>query len=199
MENEYAILVSNRGGDYSVTIYIALLRGINVGGHKVIKMDQLKRMFEALGLAKVQTYIQSGNVLFESAETAASLRTRIEQEIQTVFSFEVTVVLRTLDELKRVIDASIFQGDQLQEGETLYVALLADKPTSEGRERLLTFKSEVDDYHMTEDEVYIFCRQSIRKSLFSNNFLEKQLKVSATTRNWNTMNKLIAMGEKLQG
>jgi uncharacterized protein (DUF1697 family) len=182
-----------------MTVYIALLRGINVGGHKKIKMAELKGMFEEMGLGRVQTYIQSGNVLFESDEGAGELRSRIEREIERVFGFEVTVVVRTVHELQRVIGSCPFADIELGEGETVYVSLLADEPSEKGVERLSACSSDIDDYRIGNGAVYILCRQSIRKSMFTNNFLEKKLGVPATTRNWQTTVKLGELGKALEG
>ncbi|SDD12451.1 Uncharacterized conserved protein, DUF1697 family [Paenibacillus sp. UNCCL117] len=182
-------------------IHVALLRGINVSGQKLIKMAELKRMFEAMGLERVQTYIQSGNVLFASAaeeEAQEPLHVRIEREIERVFGFQVPVVVRTIRDLERVIGQCPFPADSLAEGESLYVALLTQPPTEEGIQRLLACSRETDEYRLARDEVYILCRQGLGKSMFSNNFLEKKLKVAATTRNWQTMNKLAALGRALE-
>ncbi|MBH0334023.1 cytoplasmic protein, partial [Bacillus thuringiensis] len=86
-----------------MTLYIALLRGINVGGHKVIKMADLKRVFESIGLKQVKTYIQSGNIVFESEEGINFLKDRIQSEIKKEFDFDVPVMLRTHDEFINII------------------------------------------------------------------------------------------------
>lgn len=99
--------------------YIALLRGINVGGNKMIKMAELKRILEEMGLGRVQTYIQSGNVLFESEEEEGPLQTNIEEEIKKVFGFPVAVLLRTYAELKSLIAHCPFSLDSLAEGESI--------------------------------------------------------------------------------
>lgn len=180
-------------------VYIALLRGINVSGQKLIKMAELKLMFEGLGFERVQTYIQSGNVLFESQEIRMELlRSQIEEQIESVFGFQVTVVLRTVQELERVVRDCPFRTEDWADGETLYVSLLAEVPAQPGIDWLLACNSEVDDYHFADTEVYVFCRQSIRKSMFSNNLLEKKLGVAATTRNWATTRKLLEMGKAME-
>jgi uncharacterized protein (DUF1697 family) len=189
---------AKRNEDYPMVIYIALLRGINVGGQKLIKMAELKRMFEEMGFGRVQTFIQSGNVLFESAESAEALRPQIEQQIAEVFGYQVTVVIRTAAELEQIIERCPFEADPSSKIEKVYVALLAEMPTQEGIDKLLTCSSDTDDYRFTNQEVYILCRQSIRKSLFSNNFLEKKLGVPATTRNWQTTSKLAVMGKAME-
>jgi uncharacterized protein (DUF1697 family) len=128
-------------GAAGLTIYVALLRGINVSGQRLIKMGDLKRVCESLGLQRVQTYIQSGNVLFESAEAEVPLRRRIEQEIEAVFGFSVPVVLRTAGELMQILAGCPWAaGDR-------YVTLLAEVPSQAGIGRLLAYRSEVDEYH----------------------------------------------------
>jgi uncharacterized protein (DUF1697 family) len=180
--------------------YIALLRGINVGGHKLIKMADLKAMFESLGFANVRTFIQSGNVLFETKENGKQLRPKIQKEIKATFGFDVAVVIRTAAEMKKIIESSPFPADSLVEGESLYVALLGGTPTPDAIETLLECRSDVDDFRLVGGEVYILLRQSSRQSLFSNSFLERKLGVPATTRNWQTMTRLAALaGEKDEG
>ena len=173
--------------------HVALLRGINVGGHKIIKMDALKALFESLGLEQVRTYIQSGNVIFASKQDPKPLRPKIQKELRSVFGFEVTVVIRSAAEFQKIIDGSPFPADDLAEGETLYVALLAGTPEPAAIKKLLESRSDVDDFRLEGSEVYILLRQSIRQSLFSNSFLERKLGVAATTRNWQTMTRLAAI------
>ncbi len=181
-----------------MTLYVALLRGINVGGHKKIKMADLKRMFEEMGFERVQTFIQSGNVLFLSKEKANKVRQQLEKQIEAVFGYEVTVVLRTIEEMERIVADCPYDASELKEGENIYFSLLAEEPAPDAKERLLACKSDVDDFHCTDTEVYIYARKSIRESIFSNNFLEAKVGVPATTRNWNTMNKLLDLGRAAQ-
>jgi uncharacterized protein (DUF1697 family) len=180
-----------------MTTYIALLRGINVGGHRLIKMADLKAMFEALGFGGVQTYIQSGNVVFQADETEAPLRQRIEQQIAATCGFPVTVALRTHDELARVITACPFAPDALAEGEHLYVALLAETPASTGIERMLASKTAPDEFRVLGREVYLLYRQSMRETLLTNGLIESRLGVLATSRNWRTLTTLAAMSQSL--
>lgn len=182
-----------------MTIYIAFLRGINVGGHKLIKMAELKQMFESLGLNKVQTYIQSGNVLFESTEEPESLRLRIEREIEAVFGFDVPVVLRTVAELEQILNKCPFEVDSLPEKERPYIALLSQPPSTEGIEQLQAYPIQLDEYRIFNQEIYILYRQSAHKSKLTNNLLEKKLGVTATTRNWQTMSKLLTMAKTTVG
>jgi uncharacterized protein (DUF1697 family) len=182
-----------------MTTYIALLRGINVGGHRLIKMADLKAMFVALGFGGAQTYIQSGNVVFDADEAEQPLRERIEQQIAATFGFPVVVALRTHDELARVIMACPFAQDTLAEGERLYVALLAETPASVGIERMLASKTEPDEFRVLGCEVYLLYRQTMRATLLTNNLLESKLGVPSTMRNWRTLTTLAAMSKTLAG
>lgn len=180
----------------SKSTYIALLRGINVNGQKIIKMDHLKSIFESLPVEQVRTYIQSGNVVFQSAEASTEkLRSDIESGLKQALGYEVDVVVRTKDELKLTIERNPFgDGASAEEGK-VYVSFLAKEPSAEAAVVLASFQSDVDEYRLAGHDVHIRCRGQYGKSLFSNNFLEKKLGVTATTRNWQTVNKLASMAE----
>ncbi len=185
-----------------MTIYIALLRGINVGGKNIIKMAELKHTFEAMGMSRIQTYIQSGNVLFESNEEEEPLRKRIEHELEAAFGFSATVVLRTAEEFKMVVancpfsEEEVSEADASSEGESLYVSFLLEEPSREGIERLRAFKNEGDEYRAEGREVFLLFRHSIRKSKLANNL--HKLGVSSTVRNWKTINKLVALAQTME-
>lgn len=178
-----------------MAVYIALLRGINVSGQKLIKMDRLQRLFEALSFQRVRTYIQSGNVVFEAEEQSTeSLSAKLQLQIDQEFGFDVPVIVRTADELEAVLERNPFEEEVKKEAGKLYVTLLADLPPAEAVAALESLQTEVDLFRVIGREVYILCRESYGRSQFSNNFLEKKLKLAATTRNWATMNKLVQMG-----
>jgi uncharacterized protein (DUF1697 family) len=179
-----------------MTTYIALLRGINVGGKNKIKMAELKSALVAIELSRVQTYIQSGNVVFESGEGAVLLRGRIEQEIKEAFGIPAAVVLRTAAELERIITDCPFAADALSEGESLQVCLLTETPSQDKVDRLSEGKSEIDEYQVQGREVYLLFRQSVLDSKLASNI--PKLGVTATTRNWNTINKLLTMAKSMQ-
>lgn len=179
-----------------MTTYIALLRGINVSGHKKIAMTHLKSVFETIGFANIRTYIQSGNVLFESEEQEPrKLERTIERELERAYGFAVNVVVRTKDELRAVIDRNPFALRELADGDQLYVTFWADVPEPEAVQRLAAYSGDVDEYAFAPREVYLLCRKGYGTSKFSNNFLENKLKLPATTRNWATVNKLAAMAD----
>ncbi|TMV42658.1 DUF1697 domain-containing protein [Paenibacillus mesophilus] len=179
-----------------MTTYIALLRGINVGGKNKIKMAELKSALEAIGLGRVQTYIQSGNVVFESGEEADLLRGRIEREIKQTFGIPAAVILRTAAELERIVTDCPFAADALSEGESLQVCLLTEAPSQEKVDRLSEGKSEIDEYRVQGREIYLLFRQSVLDSKLAANI--PKLGDSATTRNWSTINKLHFMARSMQ-
>lgn len=160
-------------------------------------MADLKQTLEALGLERVQTHIQSGNVLFSAQEESAALRWRIEGAIETAFGFPVTTVLRTLDEMEQVLQNCPFAFADLAEGEGLCVAFLAETPMPDRLAKLLTYRSETDECRVMGRDVYLLYRQGLRNSLFTNNFLESKLGVAATTRNWQTTSTLVQLGRAM--
>lgn len=185
-----------------MTIYIALLRGINVGGKNIIKMVDLKRVFETMGLCDVRTYIQSGNVLFKSNEEEETLRKKIENSIESAFGFSVAVILRTAAEFERIrencpfSEEAISEAESSSEGESLYVCLLTHAPLQEKIEHLNAYRSEDDEYKVEGREVYLLFRHSIRKSKLASNL--HKLDVPATVRNWKTINKLAMLAKAME-
>lgn len=178
-----------------MTIYIALLRGINVGKNNRIKMADLKSLLETMGLEKVKTYIQSGNVLFEANDQAPQLSQRLEEEIGKTFRFPVPVILRTAEEYERIIRECPYSMESLKEGESIQLAFLADEPTQEKIEYLRNFNSEPDECLINGKEVYFFLRQSILDSKLAAQLTK--LGVPVTVRNWKTVIKLSTMVETL--
>lgn len=181
-----------------MTIYLALIRGINVGGKNKIKMADLKIALESIGLIHVETYIQSGNVIFESSEKEEILRTKLEHEIVGKFGIPAAVVLRTVGELEQIIRDCPFSQEEItkaesvnSEGESFYVGLLTEVPAQGKTECLDAFRSEDDEYRMGSRDIYLLLRHSIRNSKLANNL--HKLDVPCTVRNWNTINKLQAL------
>ncbi|MFD1178987.1 DUF1697 domain-containing protein [Paenibacillus puldeungensis] len=184
-----------------MTIYIALLRGINVGGKNMIKMAELKRTLMNSGLHEVQTYIQSGNVLFQSDEGEESLRFCIEQAILTDFGFPVTVVLRTAEEMKQIADtcpfspAEISAAEATATGECLHIAFLSKEPSQESVQKLGGYKNQNEDFRIIGREIYMLFSDSIRNSKLANHL--PKLDVPATARNWKTLMKLVSLAEAM--
>lgn len=183
-------------------IYIALLRGINVGGKNIIRMSDLKAVFENMGLCEVQTYIQSGNVLFKSNEPEDPLRKKIEYNIEKSFGFSVTVVLRTAWDLEQIVhncpftEEEISEAEASSEGESLYVSLMIHEPTQENIELLNFYNSENDVYKLRGRELFLLYYKSIRNSKLANHI--QKLAVPATTRNWKTLNKLHLLAKAME-
>jgi uncharacterized protein (DUF1697 family) len=167
--------------------YIAFLRAINVGGTTIIKMADLKTMFESFGLENVETYIQTGNVIFDAQEHRASiLEERIERQLEEAYGKPIRLFLRTTREVVRMVKDCPFAP---QEGETVYVVILEKKPGQKAAEQLLLLSNEADDFAVLGREVFTL-RRLREKSLFSNNMIEKVLGIAGTTRNLTTIKKL---------
>lgn len=169
--------------------YVAFLRAINVGGH-VVTMDRLRELFEALGLESVETYIASGNVVFESsARNAASLEARIAKQLEAALGYEVATFLRTTAELGEI---ARFEPFPKRDAATLYVGFLALPLTKEQERAVLAFRTSVDDFVVRKREVYWSCSVKSMESGFSLARLERALKIQATFRNANTVRKMAA-------
>lgn len=167
--------------------YVAFLRAINVGGHAIIKMADLKKMFEAAGVENVQTYIQSGNVIFESeVADGESLAKQIEGQLEKAAEYKIELFVRTMREVQSIAEKGPFKA---KDGETAYVTFLNQKPDAKSQQALVNLKSDADDFVFRGREVYSL-RRDREKSVFSNNLLEKTLKVPATTRNLTTIMKI---------
>ena len=177
-----------------MTTYIAFLRGINVSGQKIIKMVELKKMFETIGFKNVRTYIQSGNVVFESASSNSEIICKnTENGLQASLGYKVTVILRTTKEIEDIIKNNPFKTEIKNEDFKLYVTMLSGSPEKAKIKELESIDSTGDEFICKCREIYILCKKGYSDTIFSNNFIEKKLGVRATSRNWNTMNKILAI------
>jgi len=171
--------------------YAAFLRAINVGGHGLIKMNDLRKSFESLGLKNVRTYIQSGNVLFESPEKNPDiLREKIEKRLHKMLEYEVTTFLRTDEEMNDIVEHNPFSDAKLSKDLVLYVAFLPEEPGKNLKDSLISFNNKNEICKVRNREVYCLIGKKV-KTLFSNNWLEKKLGMRATTRNWTTETKML--------
>ncbi|MBA2431741.1 MAG: DUF1697 domain-containing protein [Chthoniobacterales bacterium] len=169
--------------------YIAFLRAINVGG-RVVKMERLRAVFDSLGLRKVETFIASGNVIFEAcAPKAATLEKKIEQALQKELGYGVRTFLRTEGELAEIARYSPFQG--AGDGK-LFTGFMEAAPSKEAGAKLLGFQTELEQFHLHGRELYWRIQGNSSDSKFSGPLLEKTLGVAATIRNANTVRKLAA-------
>ena len=173
-----------------MTRFIALLRGINVGGRKSVPMAELGKLLESQGFSNVVTYIQSGNAVFSSSMKEAAIQKKIEEALLARFGFEVIVFVLSSSKLSSFLKANPFAKRSLHEGERIYFTLLSSKPEPANAAKLSALNGQGDELVAVGDVVYIFCRGGYGRSAFSNPAVEKILKLSATTRNSETMKKL---------
>jgi uncharacterized protein (DUF1697 family) len=175
-------------------IYVAMLRGINVGGNKKIKMDKLRSSFEALGLEQVKTYIQSGNVVFKTAKISpVALSRKIENCILADFGFSVSVISRTADEIENTIADNPFLNQPGIDPEKFHVAFLSDAPAPAALEKLAELTLAPDRSRCLGKEVYLYFPNGASGSSLWKHPLDRVLSVVATTRNWRTVNTLHQM------
>lgn len=177
-----------------MAIYIALLKGINVSGKNMIKMAELKRLMEEAGFRQVETYINSGNLLFPSDEEEEALRRKIEDIIAAGFGLSIPVVLRTAEELRRILAESPFSGDVEPSGKNVNVGLMREALTEEAADKLAKYKG-ADDYRIIGREIHLLFRQSVADSKLANQV--PKIGGYVTVRNWNTMNKLAELAGAL--
>lgn len=156
-------------------------------------MEELKEFYKSLGFKNIQTYIQSGNVIFESSDKNVSkLKNKIERKIKKSFGFDVLVLIRTKNDLKKLIDNNPFAK---KDNSKLLVTLLSDTPLQSSIDEITKIKDDSEEFFIFGKEIYLFCPNGYGKSKLSNNFFERKLKLSATTRNWKTVNKLLELAE----
>lgn len=172
--------------------YVALLRGINVGGKNIIKMESLKKSFESEGFTNVKTLIQSGNVLFDSkSDNIAALTKRIENKLLEDYRSEIKTMIRSIFEIEEIIKQNPFKGRENDKNTKLYVCFLYENILSNKIIPPSSDKEAVEITHIGKKEIFLisFPTKNGRYG-FPNNFVEKELKSFSTARNWNTVKKL---------
>lgn len=170
--------------------FIALLRGINVGGHKKVPMAELRQHLTKAGLKEVSTYIQSGNVIFKSPLEQKELEDIISKCISDHFGFEVPVLIKTAEEIRNIIDKCPFSKEKI---EAAYFTIFSKAPDKSSLEeaRLKTYPGE--ELVLTSDCIYYFSDMGFGKSKYDVSFFERKLKITTTTRNYRTMMKLVSL------
>lgn len=173
--------------------YIAFLRAINVGG-RVVKMDRLRALFEELNFTNVESFIASGNIIFDtSAKNAATLEKKIEDHLRTFLGYEVATCLRSPAEVATAAANDPFNGEAAQyEKGTLSVGFLKGEPGAEAVAKLMERQTPTDAFHVIGREVYWLCRIPANETKVANTMFEKVLGVPATFRNVTTVGKLAA-------
>ncbi|MBA3828988.1 MAG: DUF1697 domain-containing protein [Taibaiella sp.] len=174
--------------------YVAFLRAINVGGHRIIKMEVLRGLFEDMKFKNVVTYIQSGNVLFSTtAKNENALVQKIEKQIASTIGFEVEVFIRSLEEIEKIVASSpyIKQGEEQDTG--TYVTLLAHEANSTMAATLTAMNNDVDEVHIKGRDIYLLRYRNRGKETLTHAVIEKKLKQKGTNRNMTTMQKLLSL------
>ncbi len=179
-------------------IFISILRGINVSGQKKILMADLKALYKSLHFKEIATYIQSGNVVFKNATKLADIQLaqKIEKAIVAKYNFEVPVIVRSIEEWKKAIAQNPFAKEKNIDLKKLHITFLSEVPASENVETIKSTDYSPDQFVIKGKEIYLHIPVSYGETKLSNNFFEKKLKVKATTRNWNTVNKLFEMASQ---
>jgi uncharacterized protein (DUF1697 family) len=177
--------------------HLALLRGINVSGHNMIKMDVLKSTLEKLGFQNVQTYIQSGNVFLESdEESAAKIAFIIKQEIYKVFGFDVPILVISKADLEACFTNCTFLKDKEFDIKKLYVAFVSKELKSENINDLKMSQFKPDEVQIDSTRIFIKYHIGAGKTRLDQKYIEKKLNLTATIRNWNTVTQLLKIYEE---
>lgn len=173
--------------------YVAFLRAINVGGHTV-KMEYLRDLFAALGFRNVETFIASGNVIFDSTtKSTRALEQKIESCLLKSLGYEVATFIRSTAELADIAQHKPFSEAELSNaGHALYIGFMASEPSDAAKKKLLSLPTKVDDFHLHGREVYWLCRTKFSESGISGALLAKTLGLPLTLRNSTTVKKIAA-------
>lgn len=170
--------------------HIALLRGINVGGKNKIKMAELRERLESVALRNVATYIQSGNIIFDSTAASASLEKKITKLIKSDFGYDVPVLVFPRKRLQKIVKENPFAKKQI---EHVAVTLLSKKPDKQLITAIEDLNFGIDKFQIAGDNIFLHCPNGFARTKLTNNFFEQKLNTTATTRNWKTVNKLLEL------
>jgi uncharacterized protein (DUF1697 family) len=178
--------------------YIAMLRGVNLTGHNSIRMEQLRGLCNRLGFQKVETYVRSGNIVFQAKiGNPAVLSKQIGESILDSFGFETPVIIRTSKEMENVVADNPFLREKDVDSSKLHVTFLSEGARKSSLKRLEELATGQDRFCPASREIYLYCPGGYGRTKLSNNAIEKALSVSATTRNWRTTSILLGMVSKL--
>jgi uncharacterized protein (DUF1697 family) len=170
--------------------YVALLRGINVGGHNKIKMEDLREMFSTLGFENVKTYIASGNVIFDGRKmNESNLAAKIKRAIEKRFSLNIEVMIRTISEIETLVKQNPFET-KMSSDTSLYVVFLKEKLSDENTGNLTSHNNESEEFVVDGRNIFCLSKKGFIKGLLGKKYIDNQLKMPATARNWRTVNKI---------
>ena len=172
--------------------HIALLRGINVGKTKRMAMVELRALLERIGYRDVKTLLASGNVAFTAATKDDAIQSRLEGAIKEHFGFDVTVVVRTAHELRKIVEGNPFP-EAVGAGSKFHVAFLSAKPKSAAVRDIAPSAFAPEQFAVVGREIYLWCRNGFLETRLFTVFNDTRLAVAMTVRNWNTVTKLLAL------
>jgi len=183
-----------------MTTFISILRGINVSGHNKLKMEALKELYTHMGFSEVQTYIQSGNIIFQSVDTNTQLLgKRIALKIFDTFSINVPVLILSVEELKYILQNNPFINDPAKDSAFIHLTFLSAIPERTDIEKLTSKNYLPDEFKWMDNVIYLYCPNGYGKTRLTNTFFESKLKITATTRNIKTANELLLISTRLSG
>jgi uncharacterized protein (DUF1697 family) len=183
-----------------MAVIVSMLRGVNVGPHNRMKMEELRALYESLKLRDAQTYVQSGNVVFTTEEKdLGRLSKRIESGIEERFGFRSEVMVRTTAEMRDVVARNPFAKRRGIEPNKLLVTFLASVPEADAVEKVLQIKTDPEELRIEGRELYMYFPNGMARPKVSWVTIANKLKVAGTGRNWNSVTKLLEMAEKLEG
>lgn len=187
---------AEKGGSVN-NVNVALLRGINVGGKNRLPMKELAAMFEDAGCVNVQTYIQSGNVLFQSEPALAEqIPGLVSSAVLSRFGFQVPIMTRTARQLADVVRSNPFVAAGADQ-DKLHVVFLAHRPNDAGLGCLDPNRSPGDEFAASGGHVYLHCPNGLARTRLTNSYFDSRLSTTSTTRNWRTTTKLLEMAEAM--
>lgn len=177
--------------------YVAMLRGVNVSGKNMIKMPALVKSIESIGFKAIRSYIQSGNLVFETATgESLNMARRIHDQINNDFGFDIPVLVIEAKELESIRDENPFVQRSDIDLTKLHVTFLESEPEDDRIALIDPEKYLPDEFVLQGRSIYLYCPIGYGTTKLNNNFFESKLKARATTRNWNTVNKLVEMAKE---
>lgn len=180
----------------STATYVALLRGVNVGGRNKLSMADLVAMFQRAGCEASKSYIQSGNMVFKASRTlAAGIPTLIASEITERFGYRIPLVVRTVEELREIVSTNPFLSTGV-DSKRLYVMFLADEPESNRVAKLDPQRSPQDLFQVRGSEVFLYCPNGLGRTKLTNEYFDSKLATTSTVRNWRTVLTLLQMADR---
>ena len=177
--------------------YISFLRGVNMTGHNSIKMTDLSLLYINLGFSDALTYIQSGNVIFNSVNelTVAEIASTLEKAILDRFNYNIPVMIRTVEELKRTLSLNPFFAEEDFDRSKMAVMFLTEKVTEEQLRKVVNINYPPDKFKVVGSEIFIYCPNGFGRTKLYTNFFEKKMGVIGTARNWKTITAMLNIAE----